>query len=300
MEYARHLLLFFEAYFLAALGLNLLIGQSGLLSLAHAGYFAVGGYAYAIAVVRLEAPMWLAVLVAAPIAVALSTVLWILSWRLRDDAWVLGSIAVQCLFFSAMNNWTDSISPVGSWRNLTNGPYGISVVGNLSHQFGSSYWQMVVTSSSITILCTGIYRLMLDSPWSRVLRASRDDEAVARSLGHSTLKLKFQVLAVGCGLVAVGGALNAAYIGYVHPNLASLDSSILMLCMVLVGGTGTAIRSPLIGATVLLLIPEALRLVHLPEMAAGSIRLMVYGGALVALMHWRQRGLAGKCGLDGA
>lgn len=296
MDYAIHLLIFFEAYFLAALGLNVLLGYSGLLSLAHAGYFALGSYGYALAATRLGSSIWISLSVAVLVPVFLSGLLWVLSLRLNDDAWALGSLAVQCLIFAVLNNWTDGSSPVGGMLNLTNGPYGISGYGrpSLVGFAASSPLSVAVMCTAFTAACSALYWLMIESPWSRLLRAVRDDELATRALGKNIPSLKFQVLAFGCGLAAAGGAINAAYVGYVHPNIAMLDNSILMFCMVIVGGVGTVFRGPLIGTLVLLLVPEVLRLGNVSQNKAGSIRLLLYGITLVVLMHRRSQGLAGK------
>jgi branched-chain amino acid transport system permease protein len=300
MDYPLHLLIFFEVYLLAALGLNLLVGYSGFLSLAHAGYFAVGSYAYAIAALRFGSWACLAMLVAVLVAAAVSGLLWVLSLRLTDDAWVLGSLAVQCMVFAVLNNWSDGVSAVGSIRNLTNGPHGISGFG--LHLLGKP---AAPTESTMAIVCTistlflaALYWLMLESPWSRALRAMRDDELAMRALAKSVPLLRFQVFVLGCALAGAGGALYAAYVGYVHPEIASLDQSILMLCMVVVGGTGTVFRGPIVGTLLLLLIPELLRLGNIPQNTAGAIRLLLYGIALVVLMHMRPRGIAGKYELE--
>ena len=92
-------------------------------------------------------------------------------------------------------------------------------------------------------------------------------------------------------------ALYAAHISYLDPTAASLDESILMLCMVLVGGVGN-FRGPLVGAFVLLAIPELLRFAHFPDAVAANIRLLAYGGLLVVMAHFRPKGLAGEYRLE--
>jgi branched-chain amino acid transport system permease protein len=120
----------------------------------------------------------------------------------------------------------------------------------------------------------------------------RDDELATRSLGKEVRWVKVQVFAVSCALAAVGGALYAAYVGYIDPSTASLDESILLLSFVLVGGVGN-LRGPIVGAAVLIALPEVLRFVALPDSLAAEVRLMVYGLLLVGMMHVRPQGLAG-------
>jgi branched-chain amino acid transport system permease protein len=120
----------------------------------------------------------------------------------------------------------------------------------------------------------------------------RDDELAARGRGKTVRLVKVQVFAVACGLVAVAGALYASYVSYIDPTSASLDESILMLSFVLVGGVGN-FRGPLVGAFVLLAIPEMLRFVDMPSAVAAEVRLMAYGLLLLLMMHHRPQGIAG-------
>jgi branched-chain amino acid transport system permease protein len=121
----------------------------------------------------------------------------------------------------------------------------------------------------------------------------RDDELAVRGLGKPVHLLKLQAFAIACGSAGVAGALYAAYVRFVDPSLASVDQSILILSMVVVGGVGN-FRGPLIGAAVLLAIPEVLRFVHIPQSAIGEIRLVAYGLLLVTLVHVRPQGIAGR------
>jgi branched-chain amino acid transport system permease protein len=139
--------------------------------------------------------------------------------------------------------------------------------------------------------------LFSSSPWGRLLKAMRDDELAARGLGKNIRLVKVQAFAVACGMVAVAGTIYASYVSYIDPSIASLDESILMLCMVIVGGGGN-FRGPLVGALVLLSIPELLRFVNIPDVMAANIRLMVYGLLLVLMMHFRPQGLAGEYRLE--
>jgi branched-chain amino acid transport system permease protein len=121
----------------------------------------------------------------------------------------------------------------------------------------------------------------------------RDDELALRGLGKNVRQAKLEAFAISCGLVAVAGVLYASYVSYIDASSATLDESILMVCMLLVGGM-VNFRGPLVGAAVLLAIPEILRMVHLPDATAANVRLLVYGLLLVLIVHCRPQGLAGK------
>jgi branched-chain amino acid transport system permease protein len=294
MSYLFHLLIYLGVYAIVALSLNMIVGYAGLLSLAHAGYFAVGGYTYALATLKLGLSFVPATLLSASIAALLSLALSLPSWRFDGDFFVMISLVVQVMVYRLLYNWSSPNTEIGTWSNLTNGPYGISGITNPS-VFGATFDSIggtLIVASFISLSCIIVVGLLLQSPWGRLLKVMRDDELAARSLGKEVRKTKVQVFSVSCGLAAVGGAMYAAYVGYIDPSLATLDEAILLLSFVLVGGVGN-LRGPILGAAVLILLPEILRLVALPDAIAAEVRLMIYGLLLVGMMHFRPQGLAG-------
>jgi len=293
------LLIYLDIYVVVAISLNLVVGYCGLLTLAHSGYFAIGGYAYALVTLRLGWGFIPAVLFGMVAAAVLSLFVSLATWRLKGDFFVMASLAVQALILSAANNWFDSSAPVGTWRNLANGPFGISAIPKpaiAGIQF-DTIGGIATVSTVLAGLCVLVTWNLLTSPWGRVLQSVRDDELAARGLGKNSRLLKVEVFAVASGMVAIAGAIYASYVGYIDPSLASTDFSILMLCMVVIGGAAN-FRGPLVGAAVLLAIPEFLRFIKIPDAMAGQLRLMAFGFLLVLLMHLRPQGLAGRYRMD--
>lgn len=285
MNYLFHLLIYFEIYAIVALSLNLLIGYGGLLQVAHAAYYGIGAYAAAILWTRFGLGFFPGLLVGAVSAGVLSLLVSLPAWRFKGDYFVMMSIAVQTLIYTLLYNWTD----------LTNGPFGLSGIPRpviVGYGF--------VTTGSISLLYGGLtlglgvlVALLMWSPFGRALQAMRDDELAARSLGIPVDLLKLQAFALASALVGLAGGLYAAYVSYIDPTSFSLNESILMLSMVIIGGTGN-VRGPLVGAAVLILLPEALRFLSLPDAIAANVRLLAYGLLLIIMMHLRPRGLAGK------
>lgn len=295
MNYLLHLLIYFNIYAIVALSLNMIVGYSGLLTLAHAGYFAVGSYAYALATLQLGWGFIPAVLLGIVVAALLSLALSLPAWRFSGDFFVMISLAVQALLFSLFYNWSDPNAEVGTWANLTNGPFGLSGIPNpdiIGVKF-DTIGGIAVVATGTALLCALVSWFLLSSPWGRLLKAIRDDELAARGLGKNVRLAKVQVFAIACGMVAVAGALYASYVSYIDPSAGSLNESILMLSFVLVGGVGN-FRGPIVGALVLLVIPEALRFVDIPDAIAAEVRLAAYGLLLVLLMHYRPQGIAGN------
>jgi len=152
---------------------------------------------------------------------------------------------------------------------------------------------MVLFATVAAALCAFILWRLQSSPWGRLLLSMREDELATRGLGKNTRLAKVQAFAVSSALVAIAGALYASHIHYLDPSSASLDQGILMLSMVIVGGLGN-FRGPLVGAGVLIALPEALRFLALPDAQAANLRMLIYGLLLVLLMHFRPQGIAGK------
>ncbi|MCM2374653.1 branched-chain amino acid ABC transporter permease [Aporhodopirellula aestuarii] len=295
MNYLLHLIVYFDIYLIVALSLNLVVGYAGLLTLAHAGYYAVGAYAYALLSVNLDWGFVPAVAVGILVSAALSLAVSLCSWRLKGDFFVLASLAVQALIFSALYNWHSVDAPLGSLRNLTNGPFGIVGIHRPS-LFGYSIVSpiaMAAFASVVAALCALVVWRLSDSSWGRVLVAMREDELAARGLGKNTRLLKVQVFAISSGLVAIAGALYASHVRYLDPTSATLDESILMLSMVVVGGVGN-FRGPFVGAAILVGLPELLRFLSLPDAQAANLRMLIYGLMLILMMHFRPQGVAGE------
>jgi branched-chain amino acid transport system permease protein len=295
MSYLIHLLIYFDIYVIVALSLNLVVGYCGMLTLAHASYYAIGAYVYALLALVWGWTFLPAVLAAVLIAGVMSLAVSLPAWRLKDDFFVLVTLAVQALLFSLLYNLADTTAPLGSWGNLTNGPFGILGIPK-PHIFGFVFADLpsfAWLATGLAALCAIVVWRLTSSPWGRVLVAMRDDELAARGLGKNTRLLKLQALAFSTGLVAVAGALYVAHVSYLDPSSASLNESILMLSMVLVGGVGN-FRGPLAGALILILLPEALRFLDLPNAQAANIRLGIYGLLLILMMHFRPQGLIGN------
>ncbi len=295
MSYLCHVLIYIDIYVILALSLNLVLGYSRLFTLAHASYFSVGAYTYALASVRLGWGFVRAGLAAVLVAAALSFLISLPAWRFTGDFFVLISIAVQTVLFSVFYNWRTPDAPIGSWQNLTNGSFGIAGIPHpaIPGIRFDTICSMAVFASFMTSVLAVIYLILLDSPWGRLLEIIRDDELAARGLGKNVRLTRVQIFCIACGSAGLAGAIYASYVSYVDPSSASLEHSILILSMVIVGGAGN-FRGPVLGAVVLVLIPELLRFAGLPDQLAANLELMAYGVLLVAFMHFRPQGIAGE------
>jgi branched-chain amino acid transport system permease protein len=208
---------------------------------------------------------------------------------------VIISLAVQFLVNGIIYNWSSTNSDIGTWCNLTNGPFGISgitkpaIFGIKIDTIGS----FLALSSVIMIACAHVFYRLTRSSWGRLLKCLRDDELSLRGLGKGIRMAKVQVFVISCAMAALSGAIFSSYVTYVDPTSASLDESILLLSMLCVGGLGN-FRGPIVGAIILTVIPELFRLTPFPGVYAPNIRLMAYGLLLILIVHFRPQGVAGE------
>lgn len=295
MTYPLHLLVFLFVYSLAACSLNMIIGYCGLLSLAHAGYFATGAYIYALCTLSFGWGFVPATISAVVLAATMSLFLSLPTRRFKGDFFVLISLAVQLVLFGLFYNWYSADSPPGSLQNLTNGPFGLA--GIARPEFLGSQLErgprLVVFYGVCTALALAICYRTLNSPWGRLLKAIRDDELAVRALGKRPDTARIEVVAIASGVAAFAGVIYASYIGYVDANLSSLDQSMIFLAMVLIGGV-EHFWGPVVGAAVLLIVPELLREIGFGGQLAPSLRNALVGVVLCVLMHTRPQGLLGS------
>jgi branched-chain amino acid transport system permease protein len=285
MNYLLHLVVMIEIYVMLGLSLNLMVGYTGLLTLAHAAFYGIGAYLTTLLIVKAGIGFLPALSLAIVGTVVLSLSLSAASLTFRGDHFILTTLAFQVLTFSVLLNWVD----------FTNGPFGIAKIprpsiAGIEIQSLPAFSLFGFVMMSVVV---GFLALVYRSPFCRALRAIREDELAAMALGKSTASLKVRSVAVTSACAAVAGGLYASYITFIDPTSFTTEESILMLSMVIVGGTGN-FKGPLAGAVLLILLPEILRFVAIPDTIAANVRLIVYGGLLVALMRFRPQGMAGE------
>lgn len=267
------------------MSLNLLVGYAGLLQMAHAAYYGIGAYTTALLTINLGFSFLPSLIASALVAGILSLLISLPAWRLKGDYFVMLSLAIQVGFYSIMYNWT----------GLTNGSFGISgipkpvIKGNVFVTLDNIF----VLFSLITILCGLLIFRLLRSPWGRALKAMRDDELAARGIGKNTRLLKLEAFFIASAFAAIAGGMYASYVGYIDPTSFTVNESILMLSMVVVGGTGN-FRGPILGAFTLIAIPELLRFLQFPDAVAANVRLLAYGLLIIFIAHLRPQGIAGE------
>jgi branched-chain amino acid transport system permease protein len=284
MNYILHIFVVTCIYIILAISLDLIAGHLGLLSIAHAAFYGIGAYTSALLTTNLGVSFLGGVVSGILISAIISLAISIPSIRLHDDYFVLATFGFQVVLFSVLNNWV----------NLTNGPLGITGIpeaGLFGYTINSTQ-EYIAAVGGLAVLSYLLVWSLTSSPYGRVLHAIREDEVFTQSLGKNVLKSKVVTIAIGAALAALAGSLYAHYVSYISPTNFDIMESILVLSMVIIGGAGS-LWGPIVGAVILVALPESLRFLGLPSAVAANIRQIVYGLLLVLMMIIRPSGLMG-------
>ncbi len=281
MEYLLHILIMIVIYIMLAQSLSLVAGFSGMISLAHAGFYGIGAYTTAILSVNYGFPFLATLPLAMLMSGLLALIVSVIALRTVDDYFIIITLGIQVVLFSIMNNW----------MALTNGPLGIPGIPSISI-FGFEF-DNKISFLILCILLAGIIFYILknitSSPFGRILKALSEDEIFTQSLGKNVYKTKIITFTLGAMLAAIPGVLYAHYISYIDPTSFTVMESIFILSIVIIGGMRN-LWGAVIAAAFLVILPEALRFVGMPNNIAANMRQIIYGAILVFMMFRYSRG----------
>jgi branched-chain amino acid transport system permease protein len=267
------------------MSLNLLAGYTGLLSICHAAFYGIGAYLTALLALKLELPWLATVPVSAAFTGLIAWAIGKIALRFRDDLFVIVTFSFQVIIYGLMLNWT----------SLTQGPMGLPGIPQPSvagWQVGET-WEFLILTTVFAACAFVILWRLVNSPYGRCLKGIREDEIYVASVGKSTAEFKTSAFVVAAVLAGLCGSFYAGYISFIDPSSFTVSESIFILAIVIVGGAGS-LWGPIVGAFVLVLLPELLRFLGLPSSLAANIRQILYGSLLVAFMLWRPRGFLGE------
>ncbi len=284
MNYVLGVCILILIYMILAISLNLLIGYTGILSMAHAAVFGVGAYTTAILMQRYDwsfiPALFLSMLFAGLISVAVA----LPSLRVSGDFFVVTSFGAQFVLSDIYLNWTA----------LTGGAAGITGIPSLD-LFGWKFYDQVsffiITALFVALSYIAVW-FILRSPFGWNIEAIRQDEVAVLAAGRSPRNIKYAIAMVSGVLAGVGGALYAVYMSYIDHSSFTLNISIYFLTLVILGGAGTIVGS-LVGPLVLVSLTELLRFLPLGTSAA-VLQQMMFGLILILLMFFRPQGLFGR------
>lgn len=268
-----------------AVTLNFILGYAGIFSIAHAVFFGVGAYTASFVTMKFGTGFIPATLAGMAVSGILSLALALPALRVRGEYFVAASLGLQMLAITIFSEWKSVTGGIG-------GVIGIPPASILGHEFSDPNHFLVLTLACLALVVLAI-RQLVSSSFGRSLKAIRDDEAAASAIGKNVAVIKTLAVVVSSALAAVGGSLFASYLNFINVESFTLDASVQIMAMVIIGGTAT-LFGPIIGTFLVLALPAGLSyLPYLPPTEIGSIQQIVYGLAMVLLMIFRPTGLWG-------
>ncbi|HUQ75458.1 MAG TPA: branched-chain amino acid ABC transporter permease [Burkholderiales bacterium] len=267
--YWRGILILCAMNVLLALGLNLVLGYTGQLNLGQSAFFAIGAYVTTILVKSHGWNFWLAAVAAVASAGVVGLVLAAFAVRLRGHYLAIASLGFAVITYQVLINW----------EKVTEGVRGIyGIMPPVASSIGLFY-----LIAGIALVVYWLMDNLVRSPIGDTLRAVREDEVSAASLGVRSALWKAFAFSIGAGIAALAGCFYPGFVGTLVPDAFNIIESFTMMAMVIVGGMGTMI-GPVIGAVVLTILPEWLR-------GFGELRLMIYGLALTLVVLFMPGGI---------
>ncbi|MDE3269912.1 MAG: high-affinity branched-chain amino acid ABC transporter permease LivM [Pseudomonadota bacterium] len=282
-------------YILLGLGLNIVVGLAGLLDLGFVAFYAVGAYGYALGSQYLGIGFWAAIPFVIVLAMLCGILLGFPVLRMHGDYLAIVTLGFGEIIRLVLNNWLD----------FTGGPNGVAAPpptlfgmefahtatqgGRPFHElwgleYGSSHryifiYLLLLATVALALLFVNRLRQM---PLGRSWEALRENEIACRSLGLNHVAIKLSAFSLGAMIGGVAGIFFAAYQGFINPSSFTFFESALILCIVVLGGSGSTI-GVVLAATVITLLPEVLR-------DFADFRILIFGIVMVVMMIWRPRG----------
>jgi len=300
-------------FVLLAVGLNVHFGYTGLLNFGQAGFALLGAFGLAVSVVRWDLPWWLGILIGLAAAFVLAVLLGIPTLRLRADYLAIVTIAAAEILRLVFRS-VSATSITGGTRGLSGFNSDFVALApwppNSRYVFlgmnwsGAQLW-LALVGWIVVALCSLLVWSLVRSPWGRVVKAIREDEDAARSLGKNVYAYKMQALILGGVIGALGGVVYALGLGSVNPDQYQNANTFLAYTALILGGAAR-ILGPIVGGMILLflvqfadtglkalisngIIPETL----LSQTDVASLRFVLIGVGLMALLVFRPQGIFG-------
>lgn len=285
MEYIFHLAILFTIFAILAVSLNLIWGYTGLPSAAHAAFYGIGAYATAISTVDYNWGFFVSILLGVVAASIVGFFFGLVLSRFSGDYYLLATIGLNVIVFSMMINL----------RDFTHGAFGISRIARpevWGFNLYDNFWFLILSG----VLCAGVYWVsgyITRSSFGRVLKAVREDETAVSVFGYNSAHYKLLIFIIGAAMASVAGSLFASYVTFIDPFTFTVNDSVFILSIIIVGGLST-LKGSLLGALLLILLPEVLRFVGFPADIAAQMRQATYGLLLILFMLYRPQGIVGE------
>ena len=265
-------------YVVISLGLNIVVGLAGLLDLGYVAFYAVGAYSYALLNYHYGLGFWTVLPIGAAMGMLFGIILGFPVLRLRGDYLAIVTLGFGEIIRLILENWNEfSFGPSGIANIPRPGFFGVQM--SLHGATIYIYFLMI----GLTLFTIFVVNRLQDSRIGRAWVALREDEIACQAMGIDKTKTKLTAFALGATWAGMGGVVFAAKTTFINPASFTIWESIIILCVVVLGGMGSII-GVISGAMVLILLPEYLR-------AFSEYRMLLFGAILVIMMVFRPGGI---------
>lgn len=265
-------------YALLAMGLNVVVGFTGLLNLGYAAFFAIGAYTYALVNLHWGVPFWVGLPLGGFVAMVFGVVVGLPSIRVRGDYLAITTLGFGEIVRILFNN-------LDGWTGGPNGLLGIARPRVFGWVFSVNPTPYFYLTLSLVALTAFLLFRMMDSKFGRALVAIREDELAAGCMGVPVVKVKLWAFGLSSFIAGIAGVVFASKQTIVTPDSFDFVLSVLILAMVVLGGLGN-IWGAVLGALILGILPELLR-------GFASYRMLIFGLLMILIMMFRPQGLLG-------
>jgi branched-chain amino acid transport system permease protein len=265
-------------YVITGLGLNIVVGLAGLLDLGYVAFYAVGAYSYALLNYHFGLGFWVVLPIGAGLGLIFGILLGFPVLRLKGDYLAIVTLGFGEIIRLILENWNEfSFGPSGIANIPRPGLFGI----DMSLQQATNYLYFVMIFLALVTIF--VVRRLQDSRIGRAWIALREDEVACQAMGVDKTRTKLSAFAMGATWAGMAGVVFAAKTTFINPASFTLWESIIILCVVVLGGMGSVL-GVILGALTLILLPEYLRVF-------SEYRLLVFGAVLVVMMVFRPGGI---------
>ncbi|MEH6948268.1 branched-chain amino acid ABC transporter permease [Bacillus sp. JJ634] len=277
-DYFLYLMTTAFIWVIAVSGLNILAGYTGYLSLAHAGFFAIGAYSLGLLTVKAEMNYWIAFVLTLGITSLIGLLVGLIALRTKEHFFAIYTLCVGYIIYLVIDKWEGL---TGGVRGLIGIPTPANI-GPIAFDSVHSQYYLVLFFMLLSLLI--IYRIV-HSLTGRTFIAIRNSEQLATTIGVSTMKNKLLAFVLSTFFAGMSGALYASVIRFIGPEIAYTSVMFDLLMYLLVGGIGT-IAGPVAGAIVIVWVSQQLQFLQ-------EYRMLIFGPLLTLIIIFYPRGIVG-------
>lgn len=283
MEYLTTIGILIAIYVILSASYNLVIGYGGLSTVAHPIFFAIGAYTTGLLAIHTAIPPPINVLCGAAAAMLASVLLAASALRVSGDYLLIASLGFQLGLLQLIKN-----------LDFTGGPGGLSAIpATITGPLRTPLYLLIAVALAVGTVFA--IRALVQGPYGRAITAMRDEELAFTALGRNAMSMKLVIFAIGCGIAGIAGGVYAYYFQYISPDQFEVLQSAAILTMVVLGGMGTAF-GPVVGAVLLLAIPQAITFLQLPPSIMAPMQGIIFTSLVLLFLFLRPAGIMGGAG----